>query len=95
MLADDDFGDLFADEEWTTKATWQPETVARLRARVIREFKQGRFDRDFADKLADRRIPLRAVLNTLSSKRTYIAKYYDRYKGIRRIGFCTRGSRFS
>ena len=76
-----------ATDEWVTETAWQSETVTRLRKRVIQEFREGRFDRDFETKLADRRIPLQVVLNTISSKQTYIAKYHDRYDGTRRIGF--------
>jgi hypothetical protein len=87
LPANEGFDYLFAEEEWTEDAVWHPKTIARLRAQVIREFKEGRFNRDFENKLADRGIPLQAVLNTISSRHTYVGLYHDRYEGTRRIGF--------
>lgn len=73
--------------DWGDMEDWRPETVARLVARVIREFNEGRYGKDFEAKLVERNIPLWAIKDTLSSKRTYIALYRDDYDGMRRIGF--------
>jgi hypothetical protein len=67
-------------------AFWQPETIARLRTRLKGDLKTGRFDRDFEDKLAVRGISLHSVQQVISSPRSYIVKYYDRFDGTRRIG---------
>ncbi len=76
------------------EAIWRPETIARLRTRLKDELEAGYFDRDFEDKLAIRKIPLYIVRQIISSHRSYIAKYYDRFDGTRRIGLWHPGHQY-
>jgi hypothetical protein len=72
--------------DYLDEALWQPKTIAKLLKRLKQEFEQGRFDRDFEDKLADRGISIHIVRQIIGSRRSYIVKYYDRFDGTRRIG---------
>ncbi len=73
--------------DWDELEDWQPQTIARLRARVIRELSEGRYGKDFEAKLAERGISMEDILNVLRGKRTYIVKYRDRHTRRWRIGF--------
>jgi hypothetical protein len=76
------------------EALWQPKTITRLRTRLRDELEAGHFDRDFEDKLAARNIPLHIVRQIISSHRSYIVKYYDRFDGTRRIGLWHPGHKY-
>ena len=78
---------VFELRDWDELPDWQPQTVKRLRKRVVREFQDGRYSKDFEAKLAERGIRLPEVLNTLRSRNSYIVKYRDRYTGRWHIGF--------
>lgn len=78
-----DWDDNFIEIEYRL---WRPETIKRLRQRLREELTTGRFGRDFEDKLAMRRISLAMVHQTISHHESYIAKYYGRIDGKRRIG---------
>lgn len=64
---------------------WKAETITKLRKRLKNELNAGRFNRDFEDKLAARRIPMSIVRKIISSQDSYIVKYYDRFDGTRRL----------
>ncbi len=75
------------EEDWDEIENWQPRTVSKLIGRAVHEFKKGRYSKDFEAKLVERGISDQIILDTISSKRSYIVKYRDRYDRMLRIGF--------
>jgi len=47
---------VFELRDWDELPDWQPQTVKRLRRRVVREFQEGRYSKDFEAKLTERGI---------------------------------------
>lgn len=75
------------EEPWCDVEGWLPEAVAELVAQAVEDYQEGKFSRDFEDKLADRGIPLQAVIGAVTSRQSVIVEYSDRRDGSRRIGF--------
>jgi hypothetical protein len=76
-----------AEEPWHEAESWPPEAVAELVAQAVADYQEGKFSRDFVDKLADRGIPLQAVIGTVANRQSLIVEYADRRDDSRRIGF--------
>lgn len=72
---------------WEDLEDWRLETIARLRRRVVSEFQEGRYHREFEAKMQDRHIIPAMVIETLRSARTYIVSYREARDRTRRIGF--------
>jgi len=84
---------IFELRDWDELPDWQPQTVKRLRKRAVREFQEGRYNKDFSAKLVERNISEPAILSTLRNRRTIMVLYRDDYDRTQRIGFWHPGIR--
>lgn len=78
-----DFADL---EDWSDEG-WSPEAIDDLIARVVEDYRQNKFSRDFEDKLSGRKISLQTMIATVTSRDSFIVEYRDDKTGLERIGF--------
>ncbi len=67
-------------ERWHKRVGWKPSRVQRLLARLRSDFAQGRFARDFDDKLREHGVPFKDVERVIRKlERTLIVHYWDNY----------------